>query len=185
MEENVLSDHQLLSMLLDGKQKEQGFRMLMRKYGKKIYWHIRRIVVGREDAEDAVQDTLIKIFSNISAFHGDAAALPAWMYRIATREALQMLRSKTGLFQSIDSLSKSLIDTLKAECGTVATSERLLQEAVLTLPTTQRLVFNLRYYDGMDYEQIAEVTGKKVGTLKTNYHYASERIKHYIREKTQ
>ena len=185
MEIYILDNQQLLRMLFNEQQKEQGFRLLMQKYGNKIYWHIRRIVVGREDAEDVVQETLIKIFSNIPDFHGDAAQLPAWMYRIATREALQMLRRKTSFFQSIDSLSNTLIDTLKAECDIGDSSERLLQEAILTLPTTQRLVFNMRYYDDMDYEQIATVTGKKVGTLKTNYHYASEHIKQYIKEKTQ
>ena len=183
MTQNIFDHHQLLSQLRDPLHKEQGFRLLMSQYGKSLYWHIRRIVVGHDDAEDVVQETYIKIFRSIEDFRGDASQLISWIYRIATRESLQLLRRHTHFFQSIDSLSESLIETLRAENHVNGeTAEMLFQEALLQLPTAQRIAFNLRYYDELSYEQIAEITGKKVGTLKTNYHYASERIKNYIKQ---
>lgn len=181
--DNNFSNHQLLYQLKDPQLKEQGFQMLTAQYGKALYWHIRRVVIGHDDAEDAFQETCIKIFSSIDGFKGDETQLLSWLYRIATREALQLLRRQTRFFQSIDALSPSLTATLKSENEINGKSAELLfQQALLQLPTAQRVAFNLRYYDELSYEQIAEITGKKVGTLKTNYHYAAERIKEYIKQ---
>ncbi len=179
----VCTDDFLLKMLRNASLREQGFRELMRKYGRALYWHVRRIVVGHDDAEDAVQETCIKIYDKIEGFDGDAKRLKSWIYKIATNEALQILRRQTGIFQSIDSLGDTLTQKLQAESeidGTAA--EMLFQKALLQLPTRQRIVFNMRYYDEMSYEQIAEITGSKTGTLKTNYHYAAEKIKEYIKQ---
>ena len=176
----------LLDLLRDPAQRDEGFRQLMKRYGRNLYWHIRRIVVGREDAEDVLQETCVKVLASLESFRGDEAQLMPWIYRIATRECLQLLRSRTSIFQSIDSLGDSLTETLRAENQLNAqTAEMLLQEALLKLPTTQRIVFNLRYFDDMSYEEIAAVTGKKVGTLKTNYHFASERVKQYVKDHSQ
>lgn len=99
--DNNFSNHQLLYQLKDPQLKEQGFRMLTAQYGKALYWHIRRVVIGHDDAEDAFQETCIKIFSSIDGFKGDETQLLSWLYRIATREALQLLRRQTRFFQSI------------------------------------------------------------------------------------
>lgn len=160
------------------------FRVLTKEYGRRIYWHIRRIVVSHDDAEDALQETFVKIYTKLDTFRGENDIL-AWIYRIATNEALQVLRRRTKIFQSIDSLSDTLSQMLDGETDYPSNSpEVLLQKALLKLPHTQRIVFNMRYFDELTYEQIATATGKSVATLKTNYHYAVEKIKQYITDKT-
>lgn len=175
-------DNLLQQMLFDPSRREEGFKMLMRQYGRAIYWHIRRIVVGHEDAEDVFQETCIKVLGSISSYRGDGS-LATWLYRVATNEALQHLRRQAHLFQSIDSLGDTLTERLKAE-ATLQDDEAatIFQNALLTLPTQQRIAFNLRYYDELSYEEIAHITGKSVNTLKTNYHYATEKVKSYIKE---
>ena len=175
-------DNLLQQMLSDPLRREEGFRILMRQYGRTIYWHIRRIVVGHEDAEDVFQETCIKVLGSISSYRGDGT-LVTWLYRVATNEALQHLRRQTHLFHSIDSLGDTLTEKLRAD-ATLQEDEAatLFQNALLTLPTQQRIAFNLRYYDELSYEEIARITGKSVNTLKTNYHYATEKVKTYIKE---
>lgn len=178
-------DTSLLHALRNPDTRDHGFRMLMKQYGEKLYWHVRRIVIGHEDAEDVLQDSILQIYNNIHRFSGDASQLRSWIYRIATNEALQMLRRHTHLFQSIDDLRPELIERLRAEVSVEASQpEYLLQEALLRLPTQQRLVFNMRYFDEMPYEDIAKVTGKRVGTLKTNYHFAKTKIEEYLKNHT-
>ena len=175
-------DNLLQQMLSDPLRREEGFRILMRQYGRTIYWHIRRIVVGHEDAEDVFQETCIKVLGSISSYRGEGT-MSTWLYRVATNEALQHLRRKTHLFHSIDSLGDTLTEKLRAD-ATLQEDEAatLFQNALLTLPTQQRIAFNLRYYDELSYEEIARITGKSVNTLKTNYHYATEKVKTYIKE---
>lgn len=177
----LLSQKQLLGMLSDPAQREKGFRLLTKQYGSTLYWHIRRIVVGHDDAEDALQETFVKIYTSIDSYKG-TGQLTSWMYRIATNEALSILRRQTHFFQSIDSLGETLTNKLESETALDGeTAEVLFQKALLTLPTQQRIAFNMRYYDDMSYEEIANVTGKSVGTLKANYHYAVEKVKNYIK----
>lgn len=177
----LLSQKQLLGMLSDPAQREKGFRLLTKQYGSTLYWHIRRIVVGHDDAEDALQETFIKIYTSIDSYKG-TGQFTSWMYRIATNEALSILRRQTHFFQSIDSLGETLTNKLESETALDGeAAEVLFQKALLTLPTQQRIAFNMRYYDDMSYEEIANVTGKSVGTLKANYHYAVEKVKNYIK----
>lgn len=179
---NKTDDIALQRKLHDPDYREQGFRELMQQYGRTLYWHIRRIVVGHEDAEDVLQETCIKVMKGIGTYKGDGA-LVMWLYRIATREALQHLRRQAGLFQSIDSLGDSLTAKLQAESHFDGEELAVLfQQALLTLPTQQRIAFNMRYYDELSYEEISHITGKSVATLKTNYHYATQRVKDYIKE---
>ena len=173
-------DNMLHQMLQDPSKREDGFRMLMKQYGPALYWHIRRVVVGHDDAEDVLQETCIKVLKGIHSYKGEGS-LMMWLYRIATNEALQHLRRQTKLFQSIDSLEDTLKAKLKAESQLEgAEAETLFQQALLTLPTQQRVAFNLRYYDELSYEQIAGITGKSVSTLKTNYHYATQKVRDYL-----
>ena len=160
--------------------RDEGFRRLMAKYGDRLYWHIRRIVVGHDDAEDTLQETCVKILSAIDSLHS-SDKLISWIYSIATNESLRHLRRQTRLFQSIDALGPALTSKLEAENPIDGQEvEMAFQKALLTLPTQQRIVFNMRYYDDMSYEEISAITGKNVGTLKTNYHYATEKIRKYI-----
>jgi len=180
--QTALSQEQLVALLKDPQRKERGFRLLTQQYGKTLYWHIRRIVVAHEDAEDALQETLIKIYSSIESYKGDGQ-LTSWMYRIATNEALTLLRRQTHFFQSIDSLGDTLAGKLQSETALDGdAAEVLFQKALLTLPTQQRIAFNMRYYDELSYEEIARVTGKSTGTLKANYHYAVEKVKNYLKQ---
>jgi RNA polymerase sigma-70 factor (ECF subfamily) len=178
-------DKDLIEMLRDRRTQEKGFRLLLERYGDKLYWHIRRIVVSREDAEDAMQETSIKIFSKLDSFKGESS-LFTWIYTVATNEALQLLRRKNSELQSIDDeegLGDKLKSTMYAENDVDSDhAEAVFQEALLTLPTQQRLAFNMRYYDELPYEEIAEITGKNVSTLKSNYHFAVEKIKKYIND---
>ena len=170
------------TMLSDPSRMEQGFRLLMQRYGKVLYWHIRRIVVSHEDAEDALQETAVKIFRSIDSYRGEGK-LMSWIYRIATNEAVNILRKRAGLFHSIDSLSPQLLSTLESQASVDADKAVMsLQKAILMLPSQQRIVFNMRYYDDLSYEEIAEITGKNVGALKANYHYAYEKVKKYLQE---
>ena len=178
-------DNSLHQMLTDPSRREVGFRMLMKSYGQALYWHIRRIVVGHDDAEDVLQETCIKVLNSIRSYRGDGS-LATWLYRIATNEALQHLRRQTRIFQHIDSLSDSLTEKLQAETPLDGSElELLFQKALLSLPTQQRIAFNLRYYDELSYEEIAVITGKTVQSLKTNYHYATQKIKNYRKEHTR
>ena len=166
----------LHQMLVGSSQREEGFRMLMKEYGHALYWHIRRIVVGHDDAEDVLQETCIKVLNSIHSYRGDGS-LATWLYRIATNEALQHLRRQTHMFQHIDSLSDSLMEKLQAEAPMDGKElEIIFQKALLTLPTRQRIAFNLRYYDELSYEEIAGITGKTVQSLKRNYQYATQKI---------
>jgi len=178
------NDITLQQMLNDPTRRDEGFRALMKQYGQMLYWHIRRIVVGHNDAEDVMQETCIKVLSRIDTYKGDGP-LVMWLYRIATNEALQHLRRQTHLFHSIDSLGEALTAKLQAEALIEEReAETLFQQALLTLPTQQRIAFNMRYYDEMTYEEISRVTGKSVGTLKTNYHYATQKVRDFILENT-
>ena len=178
----MTDDNTLQQMLHDPSRRNQGFKALMGQYGQALYWHIRRIVVGHDDAEDVMQEMCIKVLNGIGSFKGDAP-LVVWLYRITTNEALQHLRRQTHLFQSIDSLGDTLVSKLQAESSLDGSEvETLFQQALLSLPTVQRIAFNLRYYDELSYEEISRITGKSVNTLKTNYHYATQKVKSYITE---
>lgn len=169
-------------MLLDPTRRDEGFRRLMAMYGDRIYWHIRRIVVGHDDAEDVLQETCVSILSAIGSLRA-SDRLIVWIYSIATRESLCHLRRQTRLFQSIDAMGPVLSNKLEAENPIDGREvEVAFQKALLTLPVQQRIAFNMRYYDDMTYEDIAAVTGKNIGTLKTNYHYASEKIRKHIKD---
>ncbi len=152
-------------------------------YGKRLYWHIRRIVVCHDDAEDALQETFLKIYDKAGSFRGEGGSLLAWCYRIATNEALQLLRRRARLFQSLDSVSSELAGKLAEECAPDADRMSVLfQQAVLQLSTQQRIVFNLRYYDELSYAEISKITGKSENSLRTNYSYAVNKIKEYLKE---
>lgn len=175
-------EYGIVKRLKSKEERDNAFRDMMRLYGSKLYWHIRRIVVSHEDAEDVLQDTAIRIFNSIGSYKGDST-LMTWAYRIATNEALMFLRRRCSIFQSIDSLGDTLAEKVAYEADVDTDKATILfQQAVAKLPTQQRLAFNMRYYDDMPYEQMAKITGKNINTLKTNYHFAVERVKNYIKE---
>lgn len=162
--------------------RERGFKMLMDAFQEPIYNYVRRLVVSHEDAEDVLQEVFIRVFRHIDQFRSESS-LSTWIYRIATNEGLRLLngRKEEGVVSSED-VQEDLLGKLKASDYIDYENELAVkfQEAILSLPEKQRLVFNLRYYDELDYEEIARVLDSKVETLKVNYHYAKEKIKEFI-----
>lgn len=178
----MIDEKALISQLRDADHRDEAFGTLLKAYGDRLYWHIRRIVVSHDDAEDVMQETALKILTGIDSYRGESK-LATWLYRIATNEALLHLRRECHIFQSIDSLGEVLAERVEAEADVDADRASVLfQQAIALLPTQQRLAFNLRYYDEMPYDEMAQVTGKSVSSLKTNYHLAVERIKRYVKE---
>ena len=162
----------------------EAFDRLIELYGDRLYWHIRRVVVQHEDAEDVLQETFARSYLSIGEFRGEnESSLIAWLYRIATSLAIKELRKKKrGVFSSLDSVRGTLLATFEQELDPSADEIVVrLQKAILSLPTKQRLVFNMRYYDELSFEQISQATGQSVSTLKTNYHYAVQKIKEQVR----
>ena len=159
---------------------EKGFRLIMDKYGEPIYWHIRRMVVAHDDAQDAVQETFVKAFRSFSSLK-EGGSLKAWLYKIATREALNSTRSnkipQSALLQLNEQTGNIVADSY-VDYGDVEAIK--LQKAILQLPPKQQAIFNMRYYDDMDYRQIAEATETTVSTAKVNYHLAKEKIIRYM-----
>lgn len=162
------------------KHPDKGFRLLMDAYKEPVYWHIRRLVVAHDDAQDAVQETFVRIFRSFGRFDEDRP-LRQWIYKIATNEALRMLDRNGAGHLSLDDrdacagciASGSYVDYSDLE--TV-----LLQNAILSLPPRQQIVFNLRYYDDMDYAEIAAVTDSTVSAVKASYHIAKGKIIQYM-----
>ena len=175
----IVETTEILRLLTDRARRSEGFALLVEAYTEPLYWHLRRMVVVHEEAEDILQDVWVKIFSSIETYRGEADGLRAWCYRIATNAALDRLRRRCRWrFVTLDSVGRELMEELTHEVGESADSiEVRFQQALLALPTKQRLVFNLRYYDELDYGEISRVTGISEGACKTNYHYAQQRVK--------
>lgn len=164
--------------------KEKGFRLLMAKFSEPLYWHIRRLVVSHDDAQDVEQETFIKAYRSIDRLD-NKDALTAWIYRIATRQALTLLErnKKTTLMSEALDEQDAMADMTADSYVDFSDLEAVrLQKAILSLPRKQQLAFNLRYYDEMDYDQIAQVAETTATTARVNYHLAKEKIKRYMQQ---
>lgn len=155
--------------------------MLVRTYQKRVYYLIRKMVIDHDDADDLTQEVFIKIYRHIGSFREDAQ-LFTWIYRIATNECLSFLqRKKRRFFLPVHDITHELSNKIDTSPYISADEiQRKLQKAILQLPEKQRLVFNLKYYDDLPYEQIAEITGTSVGALKASYHHAVKKIEEYL-----
>ena len=151
-----VSDTEILSKFQDEKTRNEAFNLLLQKYQQKIYWHVRRMVVNHDDADDLVQDVFIKIWKNLPGFRSDAQ-LYTWMYRIATNECITFLNKKKQKNNiPLDDVSYELAESLADSTYLSGDKVQLkLQQALVTLPDKQRLVFNMKYYDDMKYEEIS------------------------------
>ena len=166
----------ILDLKTEGK-KELAFRLLVKNYQQRLYWHIRKIVVSHDDADDLMQNVFIKVWKNIDSFREDSS-LFTWLFRIATNESLSFLQQKKrrNIF-SFDGVSDYLVETYESDAHFEGEElQKRLQLAVLKLPEKQRLVFNMKYYDEMKYEEIAEILKTSVGALKASYHHAVKKI---------
>ncbi len=177
-----VSDESIARLLCDDNHVEEAVRLIMKKYGEPLYWHIRRMVVAHDDAEDCLQETMINVYKYRSTYSNEYP-LSSWLYKIATNESHKLLKNRAGFTMSVDDLGDSLKDSVREEASPDADETLiLLQEAIALLPAKQKMVFNLRYYDDKSYEEIHQIVGDSVNTLKTNYHYAVQKIKDYILE---
>ena len=158
-----------------------AFGKVIEHYSEQLYWHIRRMVIDHDDASDVLQNTFIKAWTNIDNFRGDAK-LSTWLYKIAINESITFINKKKVLNNiPIDDDNTFLLNNLEADKyfdGDEA--QRKLQRAIATLPDKQRLVFNMRYYEEMKYEDMSEILGTSVGALKASYHHAIKKIESFF-----
>ena len=176
-----MEDQDIIAKFADPAARNVAFNQLVRKYQTKVYWHVRKMVIDHDDADDLTQDVFVKVWKHLANFRQDAS-LYTWIYRIATNECLSFLASKRRkFFLPLNDIGAELAAKIEADPALAGDDIELrIQKAILTLPDKQRLVFNLRYYDEMPYEQMAEVTGTSVGALKASYHHAAKKIEQYI-----
>jgi RNA polymerase sigma factor (sigma-70 family) len=174
-------DAELLKLFQTSENPNYVFNLIIRKYQEKIYWHIRRMVVDHEDANDLVQEVFIKSWKAMANFRGDSE-LFTWLYRIATNEALSfLLKKKRRFFLPWQDVEKYMLNRIDSDAYFSADEiQKKLIKAIATLPEKQRVVFNLRYYDEMKYEVMSEILGTSVGALKASYHHAAKKIEEYI-----
>ena len=178
-----MTDPELIEKFAVAESRNYAFNLLVRKYQQKIYWHIRKMVIDHDDADDLVQETFIKAWQALDNFRGDAQ-LYTWLYRIATNECLNFLnKKKKRFFLPIGDIAHELADKLDNDPLVTGDEIQLrLQKALLTLPDKQRLVFNMKYFDDMKYDDIAKITGTSVGALKASYHIAVKKIEDFLTE---
>lgn len=177
-----MDDHELLSKIRDPETRNYGFNMLVRTYQQKVYWLVRKMVIDHDDADDVTQEVFIKVHKSIETFRADSQ-LYTWLYRVATNECLTFLQKKRRrFFLPLEDVKGEL--SAKIESSPSITGDEVqkkLQKALLTLPDKQRLVFNLKYYEDMTYEEMAKVTGTSEGALKASYHHAVKKIEEFLR----
>jgi RNA polymerase sigma-70 factor (family 1) len=173
----------LLARLRQPETRHQAFEAMVRSYQRPLYYHIRRMVDRHEDADDVLQNTFLKAWHHLDRFRGDSA-LKTWLYRIATNESLNFLRQQKR--RAMEPAGESLENDLRhsRQEGTIPDSEEIqrhLQAAIQTLPERQRMVFSLRYFEEMKYEEMAAVLEVSVGGLKASYHHAVKKVEHFLK----
>ena len=177
----MISETVLVKELKDTRTQSKAFQLLIDTYKERLYWHVRRIVLNHDDADDVLQNTFIKVFRSIHNFK-EESKLYSWMYRIATNEAISFLnnkRKKLGITSEV--LQDKMIDSLEADVYFEGNAiELALQKAIAELPEKQRLVFQMKYFQAMKYETISEVLDTSVGALKASYHLAVKKIETHL-----
>lgn len=178
----VTSDTELLVQFRNPITKEKAFTAIIKKYQEKLYWHVRRMVVEHEDANDVLQNVFVRVWNGLENFREDSQ-LYTWLYRIATNECLTYIeQQKKRSAVALDEVESGLSNKIKADSHFDANRlEWKLQLAIQQLPEKQRVVFNLRYYDEMPYEEMSKVLETSEGALKASYHHAVKKIEDYIK----
>lgn len=176
-----MEDHELLAKIRNPETRSYGFNLLVREYQKRIYWLVRKMLIDHDDSNDVTQEVFIKIHKAIYRFREDAQ-LYTWIYRIATNECLSFLnKKKRRFFLPLEDVNKELsnkIDSAPEMDGDEI--QKKLQKALLTLPDKQRLVFNMKYFEEMTYEEMAGITDTSVGALKASFHHATKKIEDFL-----
>ena len=181
----LIDEIALVEELQNIQTKEKAFRILIKEYKERLYWHIRKIVISHDDADDVLQNTFIKVFKGIDNFKQESK-LYSWMYRIATNESITFI-NKRARERNIDitEMKQKLVSNLESDKWFSGNDiEIILQEAVATLPEKQQLVFNMKYFDHMKYQEISDILDTSVGGLKASYFHAVKKIELFIKKKT-
>ena len=176
-------DDKLIAALRDPARCREAFNEVIRRYSEPLYWQIRRMVENHDDTNDLLQNTFIKAWNSIENFRGDAK-LSTWLYKIAVNESITHLsRERKRQNISLDDEESYLVNTIESDTNIDGDELALkLRKAIASLPEKQRLVFNMRYYDEMKYEQMSEILGTSVGALKASYHLAVKKIEQFFDE---
>ncbi|BDB54994.1 DNA-directed RNA polymerase sigma-70 factor [Flavobacterium ammoniigenes] len=174
-------EKEFIQELLDPKTQNEAFQKLLHTYQRPLYHHIRNIVLNHDDTDDVLQNTFIKIFQNLKNFKGESK-LFSWMYRIATNESLTFIKQKARKLKvSTEELNTKSIDNLVSDVYFEGDEIQLkLQKAIALLPTKQQLVFKMKYFEELKYEEIAAILNTSVGALKASYHHAVKKIEAYV-----
>ena len=171
----------IITKIKDAETRQYGFNLLTREYQERVYWHVRKMVIDHDDANDLTQEIFIKIWKNLDKFR-EEAKLFTWIYRIATNECLNFLQKKKRKFLvPIHDVAGELAS--KIDEGHLISGDEIqikLQKAILSLPEKQRAVFNMKYFDELKFDEIAEITGTSVGALKASYHLAVNKIEKFV-----
>ena len=176
-----MEDKDLLEKIKNPETSSYGFNLLVRAYQQRVYWHVRKMVIDHDDADDLTQEVFIKVHKAIGSFREDSQ-LFTWIYRIATNECLTFLNKKRRrFFLPLEDVGKEL--STKLDNSPELSGEDIqkkLQKALLILPDKQRLVFNMKYFDDLSYEDMSEITNTSVGALKASFHHAVKKIEDYL-----
>ena len=175
------SDDELLKRFRDESSRSNAFSVMVTRYRERLYWHIRKMVIVHEDADDVLQNTFLKAWKGLETFKGEAQ-LYTWLYRIATNESINFLNQKRNRqMMPLEDAEYLLSHSLHHDAYFSGDELQMqLQEAILTLPEKQRIVFNMRYFDEIPYEEMSEILGTSVGALKASYHHAVRKIKDWF-----
>ena len=181
----MIDEITLVEQLQDVQTKEQAFRVLIKEYKERLYWHIRKIVISHDDTDDVLQNTFIKVFRGIDNFKQDSK-LYSWMYRIATNESITFINKRARERNTdISEIRQELVTSLSSDNWFTGDEIQLiLQKAIATLPEKQQLVFNMKYFDSMKYDDMSKILDTSVGALKASYFHAVKKIEKYIKTST-
>jgi RNA polymerase sigma-70 factor (ECF subfamily) len=176
-------DREIIEGIKNPDKADKAFAVLLEKYQERLYWHIRKIVIGHDDTDDVLQNTMVKVWRSMGSFRAESG-LYTWLYRIATNEALTFLKQKKKrTFAPWVDVEQKISESLESDEWFNGDEIQLkLQQAILKLPEKQRIVFNMKYFDEMKYEQMSGILGTSVGALKASYHHAVKKIKAMLGE---
>lgn len=178
---NNYNEEEIIVQLQDPQLQREAFGKIVRHYSEQLYWQIRRMGLSHDDTNDQLQNTFIKAWSNLEYFRGDAR-LSTWLYRIALNETLNFLNKQRALNQlSLDDAEAATLNKLESDPYFDGTHTQLLfEQAIQTLPEKQRIVFNLKYFQEMKYEDMSDILGTSIGALKASYHHAVKKIEEFL-----
>lgn len=177
----MTNEQQLIDMLQNESSRNEAFSIIVKEYSEQLYWQIRKIVLTHDDANDVLQNTFLKTFTNIGNFRGESKLL-TWLYKIATNESITFLnKQRTQNNIPLDNEENFLYNKLESDSYFDGDKAQLkLQKAILSLPEKQRIVFNMKYFDEMKYEEMSEILDTSVGALKASYHHAVKKIEEIL-----